>query len=240
MQKFSKIQKKQFDDFFWNRSIESEIEKGFYKKTRKYLKFIAWIPWLKMVWIGNSISMNSASKKSDIDLLIVSTNNSMWLVRILVTAIFQVLWVRKTAKKHAERFCLSFFCTLDGLSFEQFALDNDPYLFFWIIYFKPILNYDNTYNLFLEKNKAWADFREYGDIFEKNKKYIKYSHNIVNRISSEIFFIIFLNNIFKKVFLPKTLTHYKRIWKPFWVLIHKNVLKFHNGDVRKKISKLIL
>jgi predicted nucleotidyltransferase len=44
-----------------------------------------------MVGIGNSISMNSASEDSDIDLLIVTEKNKMWLVRILVTLIFQVL-----------------------------------------------------------------------------------------------------------------------------------------------------
>jgi len=41
-----------------------------------------------MVGVGNSISMNSATKNSDIDLLIVSENNMMWFVRILVTLIF--------------------------------------------------------------------------------------------------------------------------------------------------------
>ena len=74
-----------------------------------------------MVGVGNSISMNSATKNSDIDLLIVSENNMMWFVRILVTLIFQVLWVRKTPKKHAGRFCLSFFCETDWLDFYDFV-----------------------------------------------------------------------------------------------------------------------
>jgi hypothetical protein len=47
----------------------------------------------------------------------------------------------------------------------------------------------------------------------------------------------FVNSIFKKIFLPKTLKHYKKIWKPFWVIINDNMLKFHNGDVREKIKK---
>jgi len=55
------------------------------------LEFIKWIPGLRMVGIGNSVSMNSASKNSDIDLFIVTDKNRMWLVRILVTLIFQVL-----------------------------------------------------------------------------------------------------------------------------------------------------
>jgi predicted nucleotidyltransferase len=45
--------------------------------------------------------MNSSTKESDIDLLIVTDNNRLWFVRILVTFIFQILGVRKTDKHHA-------------------------------------------------------------------------------------------------------------------------------------------
>jgi len=237
MQKFSKQQKKQFDEIFQNKKTESEIEKEFYKKTIKYIKFIKWLPGLKMVWVGNSISMNSASKLSDIDLFIVTSPNSMWFVRIFVTFIFQFLWVRKTPKKHAWKFCLSFFATTDWLDFSKFALDNDPYLYFWILYFKPILNYENTYELFLEKNKSWVDFWEYEDVFEENKKYIKYKKTPL--ITRERFWVGFLNNLFKKIFLPKTLKHYEKIWKPFWIIINDDLLKFHNWDIRKEIAEKI-
>ena len=237
MQKFSKIQKEKFDKIFWNKNQSSEIEKEFYRKTIKYLKFIKWLPGLKMVWIGNSISMNSATKNSDIDLFIVTSPNSMWFVRIFVTLIFQVLAVRKTRKKHAGRFCLSFFATTNWLDFSKFALKEDPYLYFWILYFKPILDYSDTYKLFLEKNKSWADFSEYEDIFEENKKYIKYKKTPL--LTREGLGVGFINKILKKIFLPKTLNHYKKIWKPFWVIINDDLLKFHNWDIRKKIAEKI-
>jgi hypothetical protein len=31
--------------------------------------------------------------------------------------------------------------------------------------------------LFIEKNKSWADFSDFGEMIENNKKYIKYSEN---------------------------------------------------------------
>lgn len=233
MQKYNIIQKKQFDKIFKNREFESEIEKKFYKKTYKYLKFIAWIPGLRMVWIWNSVSMNSATKNSDIDLFIVSSQNSMWFVRILVTFIFAILWLRKTPEKHAWRFCLSFFATLDWLDFSKFVLKTDPYLYFWILYFKPLLDYNNTYDLFLEKNKSWADFSEYENYFEKNKKYINFNWDKKN-----IWKIIkFIDNFFKKIFLRKTISHYNKIWKPYWIIINNDLLKFHNWDIRKEIAK---
>lgn len=231
-QTFNKTIHSKFIKYFKIKENPWKIEKQFYKRTEKYLKYIKWIPWLKMIWIWNSISMNCANKISDIDLYIVTSKKSLWFVRILVTFIFQVLNVRKTEKKHANRFCLSFFSTLEAMDFSSFSLKNDIYLYFWIIYFKPIINFDNTYNLFLEKNKSWADFSEYKDILEKNKKYIKFSW----KGNKQNFITFFFNNLFKKIFLNKTKKHFKSIWKPYWILINDNILKFHNWDIRKKIK----
>jgi len=82
--------------------------------------------------------------------------------------------VRKTDKKHAGMFCLSFFATTNALNFNNWKLHDDIYLYFWIIYLKPILSYDNTYELFLKENSSWADFSLYQDIIEKNKTFISY------------------------------------------------------------------
>ena len=244
-QKYTLPEKLKFDEILKNKEKETDVEKEFYKKTEKYLKFIKWIPGLKMVWIGNSISMNSASKNSDIDLLIVSNKNRMWLVRILVTFIFQILGVRKNEKNHAGRFCLSFFCEIEGLDFSNFVLEKDPYLYFWILYFKPILDFWNTYDLFLEKNKSWADFENYEDIFEENRKYIKYSRDVSPDTSDKVWKMFLpnistkLNNFFKKIFLPKTVKHYNKIGKPYGIIISDEMLKFHNWDIRKEIADKI-
>jgi hypothetical protein len=48
------------------------------------------------------------------------------------------------------------------------------------------------------------------------------------------------DNFLKKIFLPKTLKHYKKLSKPFGVIINDNLLKFHDKDIRKKIKKEIL
>jgi len=61
------------------------------------------------------------------------------------------------------------------MDFSNFKLENDIYLYFWIVYFKPILDFNNTYELLLEKNSNWADFSEYSDIIEENKKIVKYT-----------------------------------------------------------------
>ncbi len=235
LQKFDLEEHKKFKEKLWIKDFSQDFEKEFYKKTIKYLRFIKWISWIKMIWIGNSISMNCSKKTSDIDLFIVTSPEKMWFVRIFVTIIFQILWVRKTAKKHAWRFCLSFFATTNWMNFWKFALEKDIYLYFWIVYFKPILDYDNSYENFLETNFSWADFSEYKNFFEENKKFIKYKKNTKKSFFDWLF--IFLDKIFKKIFLPKTIKNYEKLWKPYWIIINDNMLKFHNNDVRKKLNK---
>lgn len=235
-QVFTKIHHEKFIKYFDIKEKPSDIEEEYYKKTIKYIKYIKWIPWLKMIWIWNSISMNCAKSSSDIDLYIVTSNNSMWFVRILITLIFEILWVRKTPKKHEWRFCLSFFSTINWMDFSSFKIENDIYLYFRIVYFKPILDYDNTYNLFLEKNSSWADFSEYEKIIDGNRKFIITSPQSKPFLQKENW-VIQINECLKKLFLKKTIKHYNKIWKPYWIIINDDLLKFHNWDIREKIKE---
>lgn len=235
-QSFKKHQHKEFKKYFAIKEEKWKYDEIYTKKTIKYLKFIKWIPWLKMIWIWNSISMNTGKESSDIDLFIVTRENHMRFVRIIVTLIFQVLWVRKTAKKHAWRFCLSFFATDRWLNFSDFAIENDIYLYFWIVYFKPILDYDNTYKKFLKENENWADLKDYELIIEENKKGIIYKWD--KKYNCKI--IIFFDKLLKNIFLKKTKKGFQKLWKPFWVIINDNMLKFHDKDVRKKVRKKLI
>lgn len=174
MQTFSLTEHEKFKTYFHIKNNLSEIDKAFLEKTKKYIRFIKWIPWLKMVAVGNSISMNAGTPESDIDLFIVTTPDTMWINRIVITFIFSLLRVRKTDKKHAWMFCLSFFATTEWMNFKNWKIQDDIYLYFWIVYLKPILSYDDTYEHFLQINSTWADFSFYQDIIENNKTFITY------------------------------------------------------------------
>lgn len=232
-QSFNKSQHKNFINFFQIKNTESEIEKKLYKKSYKYIKYLQYIPGIEMVAIWNSIAMNCATPESDIDLYIIAQNNRLWTVRIYTTLLFQILWVRKTNKYHAGRFCLSFFSTMKWMNFANFSLDSDIYLYFWILYMKPILNNNNCYEHFIQANNSWADFSSYSEMLEHNKTYIQYSQE-KKVIQHYIWNII--EKICKTIFLPKTLKHFENIGKPYGIIINDNLLKFHNSDIRQKIK----
>jgi len=211
------------------------IEHALIKKAQKYMKYIAWIPGLKMVAIGNSVALGHATKESDIDLFIITTPNSMWLVRILVTGIFGIFCVRKTGKNHAGKMCLSFFVTTDGLDFSDFALENDIYLYFWCVYLCPLIDYDNTFSQFLHAQN-WANFSEYTTQIHTNTTQ-RITHT--GKAKKENFFFNTLNTLLKKIFLPRTQKSYEKLWKPYGIRIGKHILKFHNNDRRQEIQEHI-
>jgi hypothetical protein len=99
------------------------------------------------------------------------------------------------------------------MDFSSWKLENDIYLYFWIVYLKPILDYNLAYQSFLTINSKWANWNEFNDIIEENRKYIKYSKitsdkNDVKKLS---IIVKFLDKILKKIFLPKTLRQYKKL-----------------------------
>jgi len=49
-----------------------------------------------------------------------------------------------------------------------------------------------------------------------------------------------INNLFKALFLPKTINHYESLWKPMWVIINDNMLKFHDNDIREQTKKELI
>jgi hypothetical protein len=63
----------------------------------------------------------------------------------------------------------------------------------------------------LKINSSWADFSEYKEIIEENKKFVKFKKNSLSSPKGEGLGVRFVNSIFKKIFLPKTLKHYKKI-----------------------------
>jgi len=193
-----------------------EIEEKLLKKAYKYIDKIKNISGIEMIGIGNSISMNTAHKKSDIDLFIVTSPKRLWYVRVMLTFFFQIRGQRKTRRKHAGKFCLSFFCTTDWLNFSKFALEDDIYLYFWILYMKPIVNKNRTYQKFLEANKSWTDYMQFRNTFEKHKRDILYKETNLGETSK---IITKIDGILKKAFLPKTLKSFQKLWYPFGVKI---------------------
>lgn len=236
MDRFDEEQLQKLKDFFHMKETPEERELFLIRKTQKYAKILSHIPGLLFVGIGNSVAMNTAHKDSDIDLFIVASKERLWTVRILTTLLFSLLWQRKTKHHHRDRFCLSFFVTEKAMDFASFAIQNDIYLYFWVLYMKPIVDLNDTYSQFLEANSSWINMNEYQDILTGNQEYIAIKGEKDTTPSS---LGNKLESFLKTHFLPKTLRHFELLWKPYGVIIGEDILKFHDKDMRKEVREKI-
>jgi hypothetical protein len=258
------------------------FEKMLWKKVKKYNKIFTYIPGVLCVCVWNSLSMNAAHKDSDIDLFIITKNNRIWTTRIYFTLILTLLGQRKTARKHAWKFCLSFFITENHLSLETIAIKNDIYLKLWIKTLIPIVNKNNTFEKFqatnsvslqlqnshfvpfftcllnslpfqgkeatnkimqpssLEKTSEERSINDYSEVVARRGD-SEVSSIQKNTLFSKFCTILWdtCEKVLKTIFLPRTKKSFQKLWKPFWVIISDDILKFHDKDRRKKIRDVI-
>jgi len=215
------------------KETSGKYEEKLIRKAYKIKYILDKIPWILSVCIGNSVAMNNAHKDSDIDLFIITRKNRIWTSRIILTFILFILRQRKNKHAHAWKFCLSFFIDETHLSLESIAIKNDIYLFFWISSLIPITNKENTFEKFMKNNSSWCKIDDKLDLKNSTKTLWKTS-----KFSTSCW--DFCEKLCKSIFLPRTKKSFQKLWKPFWVIIWDNILKFHDADKRIQIRDSIM
>lgn len=219
--------------YLWCKNQRWMYEDALWKKVEKYQSLFSYMPWVRAVCICNSLAMNACHPKSDIDLFVITEQNRLWTARIYLTVLTTLLGMRKTKHRHAGTFCLSFFVSLDEKNFSQIALENDIYFAYWLETLVAIINKNKSYEFFLTENNLPISWFEYIDT-----EYIKKQEWHTIKFLRSLWDI--QEYILKKILLPKTLRSYKKLGKPFWVIITDTILKFHNHDKRKKIRDALM
>lgn len=77
------------------------------KLIRRYVWFTKYLPFVRGIALGGSQPLGLQKPTSDIDLLIITDPNRMWLARSFLVAYFQIFGVRRYGSKIANRFCLN-------------------------------------------------------------------------------------------------------------------------------------
>lgn len=84
------------------------------------LKWVRWIPFLRMVAITNTLAMGTAKPQSDIDLLVIGKPGRLWTLRFLFTAVVQLMGRRRHSNLITDRLCLSFYVSQKALNFQPY------------------------------------------------------------------------------------------------------------------------
>ena len=79
---------------------------------------LKWIPWIEMVGVSGSLAMNNCQEQDDIDLVIIASENRLWLTRFLTVLTTELLGVRRQPKSKiiANTVCLNLFLDKKNLT----------------------------------------------------------------------------------------------------------------------------
>lgn len=123
------------------------------KIAARACKRIRWIPFVRAVFVCNTVAASTASKESDIDVFVVIRQGRMWLTRLFLTGILSLFRMRRHGECVANKICLSFFVTDDALNLSSIRWGSpDIYLAYWLSQLIPVFDPDDVLQTIHHKN----------------------------------------------------------------------------------------
>lgn len=209
--------------------------------TAKYLQII---PFVKMVAVVNTLAIDNARPDSDIDLLIVTSPQHIWLARMMVTGVVSLLGYRRHKDKIANRVCLSFYLTTEALNLEPLKAEPEDFHFaMWASQAVPLLD-DGTYQKFVAANGWVTQMLPNGWSWDWKSKLVAPQTGLIGikqfyqaAFSSPIG--VWLENWARQRQLKKMEknTESKASQPTTDVIISEDVLKFHEADRRFEYNR---
>jgi predicted nucleotidyltransferase len=103
-----------YSDYVSDRLSKETISLKIWKIAQLITVFIKVLPFVRGVFITGSLAKNSSDKDSDIDFLIVSKENRLWICRTLL-----MLFRRIFLLNNSKYFCLNYFLTENNLNIDD-------------------------------------------------------------------------------------------------------------------------
>jgi len=120
------------------------------QKTARLLKLI---PFIKMVGITGNLAMKNTDQGDDIDFLIVTSKNRLWLSRFLVVFLLELLGRRRHPrdKEVKDKICLNMFLDEGHLMISK--KEQNLFSAHEVLQFKSLWQRGNIYDDFLNQNQ---------------------------------------------------------------------------------------
>ena len=115
-------------------------------------KILSFIPWVKLVAVTGALAMNNSDKDDDIDLMIITSKDRLWLTRLL-SFIFLFPLLRRGDQIN-NRLCLNLWLDESALALKLQNL----YIAHEICQARPVFDRDQTYKKFIGANLWYKRF----------------------------------------------------------------------------------
>lgn len=81
------------------------------RRLQKYARIIRYMPFVRAILVTGRLAMQQADHESDLDVLVILKGGHIWMGRAVITALLQLLGVRKHGDKHRDHVCLNYYIT---------------------------------------------------------------------------------------------------------------------------------
>jgi len=138
------------------RLVRSETSIQKMVKARVIAKVLSRIPFVRLIGVSGSLSMNNSQQEDDIDLFFITQKNTLWITRLIVSlALLSLGQKRKRGEKRAkDKICPNMFLSEDAMHFPK--KKQNLYTAHEILQLKVLFERDNAHAKFLLKNK-WVE-----------------------------------------------------------------------------------
>jgi hypothetical protein len=137
------------------RMINEKLARALWRKAYLVGMVLKFIPWVKLIGVSGGLAMNNTNKNSDIDFLVVTEKNRLWLSRLLILGVMIILGLKRkpgcSPKEAAGKICVNTVLDVDGL----FQNGHDLYIAHEVLQMRVIWQREGIYSKYLSKN-SWA------------------------------------------------------------------------------------
>lgn len=139
-----------------------------FKRARLAAKIFRFIPWIKMIAVGNLIGAHNLKDDGDLDFFIVAEHKRIWLTRFFCVGLAKFLGWRPQANNSRDKICLSFYVSERALDLSSLMLrpdsigrlsslqhddeNYDIYFTYWLAGLAPLYDAGGVYNKLVKAN----------------------------------------------------------------------------------------
>ncbi len=232
--KTDKISEEKHQNWTFSWQNKSKLIQEYINHINKYWNIYKSIPFIKDIYLCNSLTFNAINKKSDIDIVIISKPWKLRRTRFRSVLFFWILWLKRNSSDYTKKFCLSFYIDNSVLNIKNIKEKwEDVYLCYWLAHCVKLYQEQENDDFYKQNNRIsdilpnfeqkqkiniWNEFFTWKSTFKKALEFL-----LDNKIWN------FFQNIIKYLRLPILIYKKNKLWKKWEkIIISDKMLKFYN------------
>lgn len=215
-----------------------------WQHAKPFIRLLSFMPFVRGIWLCNSMGWNNARRLSDIDLVIIAEDRHVWTARFFTAALMKLLRQRPGEQHAAKALCLSMYISNAHLNIEDSRLSptsigGDIYFDFWCTQLYPVMDRNDLYRRFCTENQwlsnTFADIAWTEPVPHRQLNWKSWQKNLQRAFE---FFMWPFEQILKRWqfrIMPQALRDLAN--QDTRVRLNDSVLKFHTHDTRQEIHQ---